>query len=134
MIDKIKLLKHIQLSNGNSSIGEIEDLINKQDREQIENEQKSRFSYEIWDKKSPIKGIPATKIKSSINHDFKQVYLIYIDNKLVYFQDHKPNESGYISMTKSEAEKEAQEFINKKIEEYTDDIIAKNVIKTIMSK
>lgn len=133
MVDSEKILKQIQNNGGDSDIETIENLINSMDRTSIEQTQKDRFRYEIWDKKTEINGVSAQDIIKSKGYTIGSVYLIYIDNKLVYLQDHKPNESGYVKMTKAEATKIAQEFITKKIEESTDNIIINKVINTILS-
>lgn len=133
MINVKEILKYINSRNGESSISEINKLINEQDRESILKVQIDRMRYEIWDKKSPINGITAKEIIKSKNYKIDKAYLIYIDNNLIYFQDHNPNESGYVKMNKKEAEKLAVDFINKKSEEMTDNIIVGKVIETILS-
>lgn len=133
MINIKEILKYINSRNGESSISEINKLINEQDRESILKVQTDRMRYEIWDKKSPINGITAKEIIKSRNYKIDKAYLIYIDNNLIYFQDHNPNESGYVKMNKKEAEKLAIDFINKKSEEMTDNIIVGKVIETILS-
>lgn len=133
MINVKEILKYINSRNGESSISEINKLINEQDRESILKVQIDRMRYEIWDKKSPINGITAKEIIKSRNYKIDKAYLIYIDNNLIYFQDHNPNESGYVKMNKKEAEKLAIDFINKKSEEMTDNIIVGKVIETILS-
>lgn len=133
MINIKEILKYINSRNGESSVSEINKLINEQDRESILKVQTDRMRYEIWDKKSPINGITAKEIIKSRNYKIDKAYLIYIDNNLIYFQDHNPNESGYVKMNKKEAEKLAIDFINKKSEEMTDNIIVGKVIETILS-
>ena len=60
--------------------------------------------------------------------------MVYIDNKVVYFQDHNPNKEGYEKMTKSEAEKIAEDFIQKQIEESVDNIIINKVLNEVLSE
>lgn len=134
MINSKLILQNLQLRGYSSTIEEIESLINNENRDEIENQQLKRFRYEIWDKKSDINGISANDIIKSRNYTIGQAYLIYIDDNLVYFQDHQPNKSGYEKMTKSQAEKAAQDIISLKVEENTDNIIIDKVIKTILSK
>lgn len=134
MISQKEILEYIESKNIKSSINEINSMIEKQNRASIEKIQKNRFRYEIWDKKSPINGIDAKEIIKSREYTIDKAYIIYIDEKLVYFQDHNPNESGYVKMNKTQATKLAEEFINKKIEENVDNIIVEKVIQTILSK
>ena len=132
MINSEKILKLITSKGKNTTLEEIETLLKEQDREKIKETQKDRFRYEIWDKKADINGISAPRIIDSRPYEINKAYLIYIDEKLSYFQDHKPNENGYVKMTKKEADLEAQNFINQKIEEYVDLIIANRIIDLII--
>lgn len=134
MINQKEILEYIESKNIKSSIDEINSIIEKQNRDSIKNTQRNRFRYEIWDKKSPINGIDAKEIIKSRGYTIDKAYIIYIDENLVYFQDHNPNESGYVKMNKTQATKLAEEFIDKKIEENVDNIIAEKVIQTILSK
>lgn len=134
MVNENNILQYLQEKGVTSSLEEVKELVAKEDREKIVNTQNERFKYEIWDKKSSINGISAKDIIKNKDYTIGQAYLIYIDDTLVYFQDHNPEKSGYVKMTKSEAEKLAQDFINKKAEEYTDNIIIDKVIQTILSK
>lgn len=134
MINKEGLLEYLKRREIDVSLEEIEQLINKEDRKSIEEAQSKRIRYEIWDKKSNINGIEAKEIINSRNYAIGQAYLIYIDDVLVYFQDHNPNKLGYEKMTKSQANTIAKEFVQNKIEEYVDNIIADKVLQTLLSK
>lgn len=134
MINENGILQYFQERGINTSLEEINKLVFSEDRESITSTQNKRFKYEIWDKKSSINGVDAKDIIKSRNYTISQAYLIYIDDALVYFQDHNPEKSGYVKMNKSEAEKLAQDFINKKVEEYTDNIIIDKVMQEILSK
>ena len=133
MIDSERILKYLQSKGYNTSIDEIDKLVSKFDRQKISEVQEKRFRYEIWDKETPINQIPAKDIIKSRNYKIVGAYLIYIDEQLIYFQDHNPNKEGYVSMTKKEAEQIAQDFINKKVEESIDGIIVNYVIQQLSS-
>lgn len=134
MIDEKNILKYVKNKGIQSSLEEISSLIKSQDRESIKKSQEKRFRYEIWDKKMAINGISAKDIIKSREYTIDKAYLIYIDENIVYFQDHNPNESGYVKMNKTQATKIAEDFINKKIEENVDNIIIEKVINEILSK
>ena len=133
MIDSEKILKYLQMKGCNANIEEINLLISKFDRQKISETQKKRFRYEIWDKKSSINNISAEDVIKSRNYKIVGAYLIYVDEQLIYFQDHNPNKEGYVSMTKKEAEQIAQDFINKKIEESVDGVIVNYIIQQLSS-
>ena len=134
MINKENILEYVENKGIKSSLEEINSLIESQDRESIKQSQEKRFRYEIWDKKMAINGISAKDIIKSRKYTIDKAYLIYRDENIVYFQDHNPNESGYVKMNKTQATKIAEDFINNKIEENVDNIIAEKVIKEILSK
>ena len=134
MIDEKNILEYVKNKGIQSSLEEISSLIKSQDRESIEKSQEKRFRYEIWDKKMAINGISAKDVIKSREYTIDKAYLIYIDENIVYFQAHNPNESGYVKMNKTQATKIAEDFINKKIEENVDNIIIEKVINEILSK
>lgn len=132
MINKQGILNYIKKQGKTCSIDQIEKIIDSINREEIEKSEATRFKYEIWDKKTHINGVSAKDVIKSRNYTIGQAYIIYIDNIIVYFQDHNPNKEGFIKMTKSEATKIAEEFIQKKIEENVDSIIVSKILKDIM--
>lgn len=134
MIDTNSILQYILQQRKTSSLDEINEIINKIDRKPIEDIQAKRFRYEVWDKKKYINGVSPKEIIKNRTYKIDKAFLIYIDDELVYFQDHKPGENGYIKMKKAEAAEAAEKFINDKIQENVDNIIAEKVINEILSK
>ena len=70
----------------------------------------------------------------SKSYTIGNVYLIYINDKLVYLQDHNPNESGYVKMTKVQAETLGRQFIEKKIEDELNIILYDKILNEINKK
>jgi hypothetical protein len=134
MLDSKSILKYVQSKNKNVSLEEIDQMIKEQNREDILNTEKKRFRYEIWDKKMAINGVDAKEIIKSRDYTIGQAYIIYVDGNILYFQDHNPNEEGYVKMTKAQAKEIAEDFIQKTIELSTDNIITTRVIEKILSK
>lgn len=134
MINVNSILQYIIKQNGKSSIEEIENLISKIDREPIRETQSKRFRYEIWDKKKYINGISPKEIIKNRSYKIDKAFLVYVDNVLVYFQDHQPEIDGYIKINKDNANEIAENFITNKIEENVDNIIVEKVINDILSK
>ena len=131
MVDSERILKYLKSKGYGIDIKTIDKLISKFDIDSISETQAKRFRYEIWDKKSPINNVPAEDIINSRNYKIVNAYLIYVDEQLVYFQDHNPNEEGYVSMTKKEAEQIAQDFIKEKIGECVDNIIVNYILQQV---
>lgn len=133
MINSEKILTYMLSKNIKTNKEEIEKVLDNLNISSLEDAQRGRFRYEIWDKESPINGVSAESIIKSRNYKIVGAYLIYVDEKLVYFQDHKPNEEGYVSMTKKEANNIAQNFIDKKVQENVDNFIIDYVFKKLSS-
>ena len=127
MIEKENILQYAKRNNLKISEKDIDEAL-KTDREEIINSVKDRYTYEIWDNKSPINGISAEDIINSRTYKIGKAYLVYIDGDLVFFQDHNPEKSGYEKMTKAEAERFAKQKINELIENTVDTIILNKII------
>lgn len=134
MINTEQILKYIRTQGKDATANEIDKIISEYDKNSLAKVQKARMRYEIWDKKSSINGVLADKIIKSRGYSISNAYMIYVDDNLVYFQDHNPNKAGYEKMTKKEAEKLAVDFIDKKVEENVDYIIISYVINKILSQ
>ena len=58
----------------------------------VETEETSRFAVELWDRQTPINGVPAERIIARDDvPDEGDIYLVYRDGQLVIFQPHDPN-------------------------------------------
>lgn len=134
MINTEQVLKYLKSQGKDTTANEIDKIISEYDRDNLVKVQKARMRYEIWDKKSSINGVSADKIIKSRGYSISNAYMIFIDDNLVYFQDHNPNKTGYEKMTKKEAEKLAVDFIDKKVEENADHIIISHIINKILSQ
>lgn len=123
MIDIDNLLNKLNSVGNNITKIELEKQINKINRKDITKRISNQYKLEIWDKKSKINNIDAKTILEHRNYDIDSVYLIYINDKIVYFQDYNPNENGYKMMTEEEAKQIGNDYMNKKIENDVDKII-----------
>lgn len=130
-MESTDILERINNLGYTSTLDEINRILKNINQTEIKEVQIKRYKYEIWDKKSSINGISAADILKSKNYEIKEVYLIYIDENLIYMQDHDPNQSGFISMTKTQAKKIAEEFINKQVEINTEATILNLIINKL---
>lgn len=121
-------------SGVNISLEELNEIISKIDINSIKEDLSKSYRLEIWDKKSPINGVKAEVVLKSKSYTIGSVYLIYINDKLVYLQDHNPNESGYVKMTKVQAETLGEQFIEKKIEDELNIILYDKILNEINKK
>lgn len=134
MLEKTDILRYFNNKGIEVEPEKIENLLNNINKEEIINNQRNRFRYEIWDKKTAINGVSASTIIKSRNYSINQAYIIYVDGKIIYFQDHNPNKEGYVKMTKTEAKKIAEDFIEKQIEENLNTIIINEIANSVSSK
>jgi len=75
-------------------------------------EARARYTVTLWDKASPINGVPAEQVlQSHAVPPNGSVYLIYRDGNLLYFQPHAPWVAGLVPMTDSEALQYADEQV-----------------------
>jgi hypothetical protein len=68
-------------------------------------EAKQRYRVELWDRVTPVNGVPAAEILAARQDipDGGVVYLIYRDDQVLYFQPHAPGQAGIVPMTDADA-------------------------------
>lgn len=74
-------------------------------------EEESKLVYEVWDKKSPINGVPAEYFLNRFDVDPSSEIYIVKDaetGNVVYFQPHEPEVAGHVRMTKATVHAVAQ--------------------------
>lgn len=121
-------------SGVNISLEELNEIISNINIEDIKESLKKSYRLELWDKKTSINGIDAETILKSKPYTIGSVYLIYINDKLVYLQDHNPNESGYVKMTKAQAQTIGEQFIDKRIENELNVFLYDRILNEINKK
>lgn len=86
----------------------------------IQENTKKAWTFEVWDKKSPINGRDADFILMHKKKEIPEGGLIYLlkrDGQVVYFQPHNPKESGFVAMTTLDVEKLGMEHLQRVIDE-----------------
>lgn len=94
--------------------------------EDIQNELENRWSYEVWDKVSPINGVEANRVleRHSYITDDMEVYLIREGDRVIYFQPHVPGVEGIQKMKKNDVKTHA--------ENHKDSVIDEQVIQRVI--
>jgi hypothetical protein len=72
------------------------------DQELIQTEEEDKLIHEVWDKTSPINGVPAeVMLKRQDVDKTAEIYLIKdkATGRVIYFQPHEPNVGGLKRMT-----------------------------------
>lgn len=114
-MDSQEIFNLLKFKGYNITEKELKTYLSDIDIEKLTEEENNRYRYEIWDKKTPINGVAAKDIIASRPYSINQAYIVYIDDKLVYFQDCKPFVNGIEKLTKANVEEVAKDFIQKKV-------------------
>jgi hypothetical protein len=88
------------------------------------------ISYEIWDKETPINGVPAEKILQRSDYAGGEVYLIYLDGVVGFLQPHHPSE-GIHPMTTEDAIRAATEQVEGLVSERSELNLVTKVIERL---
>lgn len=118
--------KHI-----NSMMGGEKDIskIATHDVASIRNAHSNEWSYVLWDRKSPINGIPAEEVLANRKDipENGEVYLILKGEQVVIFQPHVPHVAGHPSMDSDTVHSHAQEHLDIILDEATINHIIENI-------
>lgn len=99
---------------------------NSVNQEELKTELKTYFREAIYDKKMHINGIQSKVILEGLS-DREEVYLIYIDDSLVYLQQHDPFQIGNVEMTKDTI----QSVIDKHLDSLVNDRLMGKLIEKV---
>ena len=135
MIDKISILERARQLGSTRTLADVDAALAKRDINAYKEKHKQRYRIEIWDKKSPINGVPAEKIFSSRTDipEGGEVYLIYIDGQLRLFQPHPPFEGGMRAMGPDEVRSIAEQHVDRMAEADAEDEIVREVLEELLS-
>jgi hypothetical protein len=89
------------------------------------------YRIELYDKASPINGVPAEIILKDAPAG-GEVYLIYMHNRLVYLQTHDPEEIGFVAMTEERALEAAGTIVDELVEQVVDARVRQEVLGALL--
>lgn len=71
------------------------------DQDAIYDEERAKLTIEVWNKQSPINGVPAATVLANRKDipEGGEVYLLKEGDKILYFQPHAPGVGGMMPMT-----------------------------------
>ena len=101
MLTKIQVWQRLNQMGVNKTLAEVEIALSQIDQQAVFNQERARFKVEVWDKVTPINGVPAEKIiaREDVPND-GEIYLLYVDDQLRFFQPHNPFQAGLVPMTR----------------------------------
>ena len=97
-VDREKAKRALEENFDDLTDKEVDDALAEIDQDKEFDEERAKYKVEVWDRKSPINGVPAEDVLNKRNDIPKnsQVYLIKDaeTDKVLMFQPHKPEVQG----------------------------------------
>lgn len=131
MLNSIEVLKEARNLGSTANLATVETEIANHDYTSLKATEKLNYTVAIWDKVSPINGVPAETIASDIV-DNGEVYLIYVNGNLVYLQKHDPDCVGFVAMDSVSAINKANEQVDKIVESKVDEKVKDLVLRALL--
>lgn len=134
MLTKIQVWQRLNQMGVTKSLSEIDAALSQIDQQAILNDIiQSRFRIEIWDKQSPINGVPAEKIIARDDvPDDGEIYLVYVDGNLQYLQPHDPFQAGIVAMTSENVMDIAQRHVEQIATQIADEQVFEMVLEQLL--
>ena len=122
------------------TIANAQNELNKHDRKHLEDAEKAqrgkgnkpKHRVEIWDKVSPINGIPADVLAKDVP-DGGEVYVLYLDDRAVQIQKQDPELAGNVAMDKATALAKGGKMIDEHVGRIVEDEIREEVLRALLS-
>lgn len=136
-LDKVKvkqLLSDHPTYGLDATSSEIDAALVTVDQDAIHNTHLSAWSTEIWDRVSPINGVPAQHFLDREDVDENgtdDIYLLLKDGVVVGFQPHDPDKPGHVRIAKGKGKAFADKHADKIASDNTDVEIIQKIRKYI---
>lgn len=132
-VKAIDVLERVVNLGGSATLDQVKQKIESFDRTPFEEQEKTRYKVELWDKLSPINGVDAKIVKERHKvQDDGEVYLIYIDGNLSFLQAYDPDQMGFVKMTSDTALLKAENIIIGRVEDAVDNIVIELVLEELL--
>lgn len=119
MLNALELYKEARELGTTKTFTELQQYINEFDYETERAQEKARYRVEIWDKQSLVNGIDPQVILKDVPEG-GEVFLIYVDGKLIFLQKHDPTQAGLVPMSEQSALQIADQVVNDMVERVVD--------------
>lgn len=134
MLTKLQVWQRLNQMGVSKTLAEIDTVLSSIDQQAVFNEQKARFRIEVWDKVSPINGIPAEKILA--REDVPpggEIYLVYQDGKLQWLQPHDPFQAGLVPLAKDNVMAVADQHVSQIATQRADEKVFELVLEKLLA-
>lgn len=131
MVSEVDVLRALREAGIPASLKRVREFLASVDREAIKSELRARYRIEVWDRKSPINGVPAEVILAT-RTDIPPgglAYLIIRDGRVLYFQPHDPFEPGLVKLTESNVQEVAARHVEAIVEQEVDQVVIQRAIE-----
>ena len=132
MLNDLTILKEARDLGSLKTLADVDLLLAAYDYPTLRTAEKPNYSVMLYDKVSPINGIPASTIMTD-EHSIGEVYLIYIGGRLVYLQKHDPEQIGFVVMDAARANVAAATIVNNHIEGVIDARVHQGVMAKLLA-
>lgn len=134
MLTKLQVWRRLNEMGVTKTLTEVDAALTQVNQEAIFDQERSRFRVEVWDKITPINGVPAEKILAREDvPDDGEIYLVYVDGNLLYFQPHDPFQAGIVPMTKDNVLEVANRHVDQLAWQYADEKIFEAVLEKLLA-
>jgi len=134
MLTKLQVWKRLNEMGVNKTLAEIDAALAQVDQQAIFNQERSRFRVEVWDKVTPINGMPAEKILAREDvPDDGEIYLLYVDGVLRFLQPHNPFQAGIVPMTAENVMQVANQHVDQLAWQAADEKIFELVLEKLLA-
>ncbi|MUT67818.1 hypothetical protein [Paenibacillus sp. NEAU-GSW1] len=131
MLDAIQILKEVNELGATKTLAEVDAVLAAYDYPALRTAERTRFQVSLWDKVSPINGVPADVVGADVPIG-GEVYLIHIDGNLVFMQKHDSEQMGFVAMDAQTATAKADAFIAQLVEEAIDTRLKSEVMRQLL--
>lgn len=131
MLNSISILKEARDLGSTATLSQVEAEIATHDYPILRNAEKLNYTVSLYDKISPINGIPAETVMADVVEN-GEIYLIHVNGNLVYLQKHDPSQVGFVAMNSSTAIAKANEQVDGLVEAKVDEKVKVLVLRALL--
>ena len=131
MLNSLDVLREARELGADVTLAQVEAALAQYDYLALRQAERANYRVELYDKTSPINGVPAEKILRDAP-PAGEVYLIYINDRLTYLQTHDPEEMGFRPMSPERAYEAAEQVISEHIEQVIDARVRQEVLRQLL--
>lgn len=132
MLNNLQILKEARELGSTKTLADVNAILATYDYPTLRQAERANFRIELWDKVTPINGVAPEVILQDVPEG-GEVYLIYINDNLVYLQKHDPEQIGFIPMNATRATEVANKIVDDLVEQAIDAKVHDEVLVKLLS-